>query len=86
MARRTLGADGKDYRANSVHGPLPQISTQAPPSTGAWFGDCQPAIYQRGTTMNATSNPQAAADEARKIIATRNDEPRRLCARSNAEL
>ena len=24
LARRTLGADGKDYRANSVHAPFPE--------------------------------------------------------------
>ena len=26
LARRTLGADGKDYRADFVHAPFPKIS------------------------------------------------------------
>jgi len=50
--------------------PFPKISTQASPLTGAWFGGCQltkHAMYRKeAPLMNATSNPQTAAEQARK--------------------
>jgi len=42
LARRTQGADGKDYRANSVHAPFSEKSAGQAPLMGAWFGGCQP--------------------------------------------
>src|SRR5512136_3077605 len=64
-----LGADGEDYRADFVHGPLSRkISTPSALLSGAWFGGCQPARHRSrgGTMMSATSNPQTAAEQARK--------------------
>jgi len=71
LARRTLGADGKDYRADYVHAPFPEkiSSTIVPPDRGRRLSACEivckspAAMTQRGTIMNA--NPQAAADQAR---------------------
>ena len=85
VARRTLGADGKGYRANSVHGPLPQISTQAPPFNGCVVRrlpacDLPKRHYHERYLQSASCRRRSA----QKL--SRNDEPRRLCARSNAEL
>ena len=65
-----LGADGKDYRANSVHAPFPK-NQHPSPREGAWFGGGQPTKHRlrcnpRGTMMNANFNPQAAAEQARQ--------------------
>jgi hypothetical protein len=35
LARRTLGADGKDYRANSVHAPFPENQHPSAPLRGS---------------------------------------------------
>lgn len=35
--------------------PFPKNQHAKRPLKGAWFGGCQPAIYQKGPTMNATS-------------------------------
>ena len=65
-----MGADGKDYRANFVHAPFPKNQQAKRPLTGAWFGGGQPtkspAMYPRGTMMNANSNLQTAAEQASK--------------------
>jgi phasin len=51
--------------------PFPKNQQAKRALTGAWFGGCQPAKHRlrcspRGTVMNATPNPQTAAEQARK--------------------
>jgi phasin len=75
LARRTLGADGKDYRANSVHAPFPKNQQQAPPtgehaSAAASLRNIVRDVTPRGTRMNATSNSQTAAEQGRKNYRT----------------
>ena len=55
-------ADGAD----SVRGPFSKISTASTSSTVRGSAAASPRSTKKGTTMNATSNPQAAADQARK--------------------
>ena len=71
LARRILGADGKDYRADYVHAPFPKISTQ--------HHDCPLRVRVRRLSslrkslcsnperyfMTVPHNPKAAADQAR---------------------
>ena len=67
LARR-LGADGKDYRANSVHAPFPDKSQRGAPPCGLKARSFQVAasrlVTPRGTIMNAVYNPEVAADKA----------------------
>jgi hypothetical protein len=60
VGKLDLGADGKDYRANSVHAPfLENLST-----SNALYG-LKAQGLARGSTMNDTSNPQVAIEKAR---------------------
>jgi phasin len=64
-----LGADGKDYRANSVHAPFPENQPKRPPTgeRGSAAASLRSiARDPRGPTVNATSNPQTAAEQGRK--------------------
>ena len=56
-----VGADGRDYRANSVHAPFPDKSQHAERPLA---GRGQPPRNPRGTIMNAVYNPEVAADKA----------------------
>ena len=42
LARRTLGADGKDYRANSVHAPFPKNQHPSAPVRGRGSATARP--------------------------------------------
>ena len=65
-----LGADGKEYRANFVHAPFPENQYAKRRLNRSMVGGCQPAKHSRDVTqghvMDATSNPQTAAEQARK--------------------
>src|SRR6476469_1632356 len=71
LARRTRGADGRDYRANYVHAPFPEILSSRALSEASGFAApaCETSlacdVTPGGTVMAATFNPQAAADQAR---------------------
>ena len=63
-----VGADGKDYRANSVHAPFPtNLSTRSAPcglKARSFQAAASRLVTPRGTIMNAVYNPEVAADKA----------------------
>ena len=62
-----VGADGKDYRANSVHAPFPDTARGAPPcglKARSFQAAARRLVPPRGTIMNAVYNPEVAADKA----------------------